>query len=424
MPVIATAGMQTVPGTLTAPLKKISGIEGVSQKFTVDPTLPVLGNAYYSPFPSIVIPKFRFVGVRKTASSVTGDPVVTLAHAGTSAFVETIGIAAEDFWRRDGTTRTDDFAPTVWRHAYINYPYVSAVNDANGALLRGDLIAPDQYGRPVKWLEEDKYVEITTSVNNATASPASESVFLTNATISAISPSNIVVLDITDNTEITVLSSAYDTSTSCWRLEVATTATPTDDVLVVFYKYGHSRKDVGGQLIQLEVDFPTSDWFAWVHDNFQGFPVAPFIQPYPLTAQTGQALTANADRTVYSFAAAHVPIAPNADITVYLDGVAETKGNISGLYNGELQGTNYVVDPHTGTITFPLGYVSDGVAVTADYYTLGAYDIGNRVNALGQMGMTDQNTAPSGFGPGYPPAYVAHVDGGSSGIGGLLIEVF
>lgn len=424
MPVIKPAGMQTVPGTLTAPLKRISGIEGVSQKFVVDPTLPSLGNAYYSPFPSIVIPKFRFVGVRKTGSSTTGDPVVTLASAGTTSYVEPIGIAAEDFWRDDQTSRTDDFAPTVWRNAYINYPYVSAVNDANGALLRGDLIAPDQYGRPVKWLEEDKYVEITASVNNATADPATESVFLTNATLPGVAPSNIVVLDLNDDVEIPVISSAYDTATSCWRLEVSTLATPSSDVLVVFYKYGHSRKDVGGQLIQMEVDFPTSDWFAWVHDNFQGFPVAPFIQPYPMTAVTGQTLTANADRTVYSFPAAHVPVAPNAAITIYLDAVAETKGNIQGLYNGELQGANYIVDPHAGTVTFPSGYVSVGVVVTADYFTLGAYDIGNRVTALGQLGMTDQSTAPPTLGPGYPPAYVAHIDGGSSGIGGLLIEVF
>ena len=87
-------GTEQIPNTLEAPLAAISSTDAIAQEFTVDPTLPVVGRKYLAPFPEIVIPKFRIVGVKVTTKTTTGNPVLTLATSGTSSYVSPIGVTA------------------------------------------------------------------------------------------------------------------------------------------------------------------------------------------------------------------------------------------------------------------------------------------------------------------------------------------
>jgi hypothetical protein len=436
LPNLKLLGFEQIPNTLEAPLSALSSTDAVAQEFIVDPTLPVVGRKYLAPFPEIVIPKFRIVSVKKTTRTTTGNPYLTLATSGTTSYVSPIGVTAADVWRSLPTMRGSDYQPTVWRNCYVRYPYLPAVTDANGTVSRGDLMVPDGYGRPVRFVENASICMPTVTVSDTTDLTSYASVYLTSAIYAGISPTNIVAWNVTQAEQETIVSSTYVTAASAWRLRFARLqVTPSTDNLLVFYNYGHSPKDVAGQLISLDVDYPTSDWIKWVGNNFGDFPAVPLSVPAPSTLVTldgagngsstynpAASLVANSTNTVYTLT--YKPISTCHSLTVYVNGTAEAKSSIPGLYAGELSGTNYVVDPISGTITFKTGYLTITDAVTATYYRITAYSLGTTAWPTGIYGITDQNTAPAGLGPGYPPEFVASMDGGAATVGGILWEVF
>jgi len=424
MPNLPQFGMTLIPGLTEAPLTSLSSTDAVAQEFDIDAGLPVVGRKYIQPFPEIVIPKFRFVGVKKTSSSTTGKPVLTLATSGTSSYVSPIGIAADDIWRISALASSRHFQPTVLRNCYVQYPYVSSINNANGTLYRGDYIVPDGYGRPVKFIRKGNYLEYDVAATNTTVgSELLSSIFLNSATLAGVTPENVSVWNHTDLTTETIATSAWQASAGMWRLDfLRSGVTPTTSILLAHYDYGHEPADIGGQLVQLDVDFPTSNWIKWVSFNFGNFPVTPLGgAPAPVTAVTAGASTANADYTVYTVA--NTPISPIHSVIVYVNGTAETKSSITGLYNGDLQGTNYVVDPLAGTVTFPTGYCTVASTVTVTYSYLTNYDIGSQAWATGLHGLTDTTVAPVSLQPGFPPEYTNAIDGGSSATGGMFIEI-
>jgi len=160
-------GMQTMPGTLQAPLSAISkGVETTAEEFQVDPSLPIIDSILTMGRQTfVVIPKYRAVGILPRMGfrdSAGIKPTITIAGPGLGD-PNPMGLAQFDLYR-EFLDQTPGMLSVFEKRQYVRFPFVNSPHgtdpgyynsNTNGDLYEGCPIAPDAYGRPVLFVPQE-----------------------------------------------------------------------------------------------------------------------------------------------------------------------------------------------------------------------------------------------------------------------------
>lgn len=390
-----------------------------AETFDLDPMLPSQGVSYDDQnigLHHVAIPKGRIVGVLPRGLSAQGNPLLSMSDGSTIA---PIGFAYEDafLWLPNRANK-----PPRWRKAgYVELPYLAEVNDVydvSNPLMEGDyvsahfgsvtsrtVIAYEDRGKPVKWMEKAIYKQTGAS---------SASVALTNANIPGIVPS--VFLGFAGTSIVTgSITVAWSDAEGKW------VATFGSAVTTVIYQVGHSVKMRAAQVLairQISATQEADGWLRWLEQDFSATPYGPLFYDYPTSTVTDEQPTLS-DTNVFTLA--HGSIAPHLTISVTivtgslisLDGTTTT--NLASTDLGLRSGTvfeNYAVGDYY-TIDFVRGILHisenitnpDGTAISAanirvSYKYASRYEYGRtRLSGygVGMRGMTDgRNTGLPG----------------------------
>ena len=400
-------GWRGVDGSTVAPLSVINpNLFAVSEPWDVAEDLAVLGRDVNRHDWLIVIPKFTIVAALATTRSTSGRTKLTIANGvGTN---NPVGVVADNVARLDQNgPRGDIHNPNVLRHHYIETLYLSAVQDAFGNLVRGDYLAPDTQGRPVKFIER------TTHVTAAAATGTSLTVDLAEATINGLPPVDVEVLEVDSGAPSLFASANVGTpaySTGDGFYQVALSSTTNGRQYIVSYTTGHAEAMRVGQVTGIEtLTDMASDWIRWV--EAATFPGAFqwYAQPRLYTAVSNEVISLDDEGSEVSLTYSNLdPLYP---ITVEYasDGATYVKQetlSISGIWNNGWHGTYYQVNLRDGTITLDDDYFDTTACTAATLRVSYAYQYPYGLGSLGPTGipgLTDGRT--SGGGAGVQAAY-------------------
>lgn len=419
-------GYQIMPGMLQAPLGEISGIEAPAEELGVDESLPIVERVYTDRIEEIVIPKFRWVGELGGAPGANNAgvmPKLTLA----SPFVtgpNPIGVASKDIYRQYPNTPKSLLAAYI-KNRYIAFPFVAGEvgatttynSNLTGILQHGDFLAPDIFGRPVKYVPA---MTITTSCKaDANSDAVAEFASATNASLPFW---GVEVVNIT--TGAAVLTKAGTTFTAAfadgmWKVTIADDGgdISQDDILVVTARYGHSDTKRMGQVGRIRTGVDPKSLAKWLRREVGNSatlqPMMNITHTVKLDAQVvtlndapaGWTVSRSTDGKIVTIAPPVTIryITPTKPITVEYwqnpaanpatDYVALQNVETSstrGYYTGTLQGPRFAINPVSGLITLYLFDAADGTdwssLATSRVRVTFSYDASYN---LGQQGFID-----------------------------------
>jgi hypothetical protein len=318
------------------------------------------------------------------------------------------------------------------KQRYIAFPFVAGTvgvtttynSNLTGALEQGDFLAPDTFGRPVK------YVPATIVTSTCVADANSDAVAYFKGATSAVLPFwGVEVMNIKTGSPITAkagttFTASYDTTAGCWKVAIAVDGTDgennagadklaADDVLLVTAHYGHSDTKRMGQVGRIRTGVDPKSLAKWlmreVGNSATLQPIMNITHTTTLSAQVVTLNNAPAGWTVSrSTDGKIVTITPSVTIR-YITPTkpivveyAKTNGgaytalqnvetsSTRGYYTGTLQGQRFAVNPVSGQITLYLFDAEDGTswasAANSQVRLTFSYDASYN---LGQQGFID-----------------------------------
>lgn len=356
-------GSNQIAGRTWAPIPILSTTDAPAEELQLDPTLPPLGSDPLNlSFAQIVVPKGRLVSIVRNAASTTGKSYVTVANGLTN---KPVGYAPYNLMRQPATGPIQQVA--FKKNDYLELPWVSGVNDANGTALPGDYImaysgsatsttkTPEHVGKMVKWVEKEVLAQ-TLASPSATAT-------LTAATNAGFIPTIVCALNASG---VPVSGASAALPTAVWN-GTNHHAIFASAVKTVIYTLGASVEQRAGQLVRIQPVDDLPGWLSKVMDDFGAWDIPPMFMRVPTSAVSNEVVTLTANVGTL----ANKPIAGWKTITVTITGsVEDIDGTTTVATGAELaradvadgnwcHGQYYDINPVTGVIR-----ISSNVTVT------------------------------------------------------------
>lgn len=274
-------GSQPLPGAAQAPLSEISGIDAIAEEFAVDPTLPVVDTIYAEGQQLWVkIPKFRIVGIKQRAlgnDNSANRPFLTLAGP-LDTQANPLGAAYFDLYA-ELSNRPQAMSSTVIKQSYLRYPFVNGtVGDATlyntnltGLVYEGDLLAPDQFGRPVKFVPKR-------TITVVGVADADGKVAIADASVRYLPVKNVKAFSV---------AGVAQTATAAWVTDkyVVDTDAAENTVVVISLEVGHEPTKIYGQVGRVKTGRDLESLAGWLQrDMSRQFPLSPMVN-FMLTNQ-------------------------------------------------------------------------------------------------------------------------------------------
>jgi len=414
-------GSHGVPVRRWTPRVEVS-LDNVGQvppeELIVDPYLPTLGVDPFDPAGALVIPSGRFVSIGyvggrasatnfRITSSDTGKSVLTL-HEGKN--LTPVGMSVNQMYKvpstevtpggalRDAGGFMTESATTRFRRGFLSeVPYVTAVNDAHGAIKSGDYVtgywgsttsssptavSPLHRGKPVKWLARQCKINYGTVASGLQGVSAAAYPGITPRLVAAVDLSGAIMLNAT-------VTWAF--GNSMWNATATGTTPASAKMLTLIYDYGQDADQIAGELVRIQslTDIMTRDdflkWMEYTPKDYFNFP--PAMQRYAVTTVTTETPTTvsagvsyrlvNYPISVYHTVLIEVTNAVLIDkdgtSTTYASGtwfplpkaVTDMRGNFIGMYHN---------------VNWRTGLIELGANISVDNASLGGGAVGIRAS--------------------------------------------